>query len=175
MNNFFILGLPRSRTAWFANLFTTDRTHCFHELFVVGEKFKDRFKSNKEYTGNADVNLMLYPEGFEDIPTVIINRPIKESINSVIKNFEIGNYPVYVKNGVIITNNFLQQIKLLPNVIIEDYHNLNIERIWNHCVPTIPIDKDRLKLLEKLRVTTMYNTIREARIGIEKEVMLCHG
>lgn len=28
---FFITGLPRSRTAWFANLFTTDSTLCFHE------------------------------------------------------------------------------------------------------------------------------------------------
>lgn len=28
---FFITGLPRSRTAWLANLFTTDTTLCWHE------------------------------------------------------------------------------------------------------------------------------------------------
>jgi hypothetical protein len=31
MRHFFITGLPRSRTAWLANLLTTDRTFCWHE------------------------------------------------------------------------------------------------------------------------------------------------
>ena len=41
MSNFFITGLPRSRTAWFSTFFTGNNSFCYHEIIRVSDGFDD--------------------------------------------------------------------------------------------------------------------------------------
>lgn len=79
--NFFVTGLPRSRTAWFANYFTSGDVFCWHEA-MNGITSKDEYyarMSDPRYRliGNADSGLYLggYIEG---CPLVVIERDVDE-------------------------------------------------------------------------------------------------
>jgi hypothetical protein len=61
VRRFFITGLPRSRTAWFANYFTYGEHLCFHDLTARCREVRDMedwLKSFDGWCGNADSGLM---------------------------------------------------------------------------------------------------------------------
>lgn len=83
---FFITGLPRSRTKWFARYFTAHpRTYCFHELLNRLDtpiQFYDVMERQRGdlWVGNSDCGLGItdFQERWPDAPTVIIERPLEE-------------------------------------------------------------------------------------------------
>lgn len=86
-DNFFITGLPRSRTAWLAAYFTNGDVYCYHEA-LNGLKSKSEFdevmthKLGISLTGNSDSGLLLtdFNTRFPDAPIVIIERPMRDVI-----------------------------------------------------------------------------------------------
>lgn len=79
---FFITGLPRSRTAWFAAFMTHDDIFCWHEALngcLSKQDFYDRMELPFKHVGNADCGLILtnFQEKYPDAPTVVIHREEK--------------------------------------------------------------------------------------------------
>jgi hypothetical protein len=90
-NPFWITGLPRSRTAWFAVAMRGPRSSCAHELTATCQslvELKSRwlYGSAAEYRGNSDSACGLNIERImADIRprTLIIRRPIGEVMDSL--------------------------------------------------------------------------------------------
>lgn len=74
---FFITGLPRSRTAWFAAFMTATGHLCAHELLKQCQS-RDVFYKTMRYRncGNSDCGLVLtdFQKKFPHAPTLIIHR-----------------------------------------------------------------------------------------------------
>ncbi len=79
-NKFFILGLPRSRTAWFAYYF-----NCIHEGLYYYPNYSDFMKSDNK--GDSSTTYPLISDFIEDSPKVFIHRNIDDVKESLIKLF----------------------------------------------------------------------------------------
>lgn len=90
--NFFVCGLPRSRTAWLANFLTYDKRFCFHEgLYGCNsiDQYRQKLGDNK---GDSSTALMLLDINrlFPDAPVVIIQSDPARAIDYVYKVY--GQY-----------------------------------------------------------------------------------
>ncbi len=90
MNHFFITGLPRCRSAWFANYLTYGNTFCWHDGFDGAQDF-DGFKERMEFgkfenVGNSDpANLLFWEEisfWYPKSKWVVIRRPFEDVVES---------------------------------------------------------------------------------------------
>lgn len=91
MQPFWIAGLPRSRTAWFAQAMRGPRSSCFHELTARTRDFAE-FKrlwllcAHDQHRGNSDSACGLHAARIlaEIAPrTLIIQRPVAEVVTSL--------------------------------------------------------------------------------------------
>lgn len=92
MRLFFVLGLPRSKTAWASNLLTHGSSFCFHEasrqVGSMGE-LRQLMESVEgyDYVGNSDPNLCYlaneFLAEFGDETRVAIARPKIEVLRSL--------------------------------------------------------------------------------------------
>lgn len=171
MKPFFITGLPRTRTAWFANLFTTDRTHCFHEWLPLNNTdtiLQDFQKVRKQYVGESGTCLCLFIEKikkrFPKCPIVLIERPCEEVAESLINAFSDAKIDLMLQKLQSLEK-IINQIKKENNVLCVSFNSLHkeraIEKIWQHCVPTIRLDRIRLELLQKIKITVNYTSLKE--------------
>ena len=95
---FFIVGYPRSRTAWLANLLTYGNTFCHHEALHNAPHARDLLSlmevTPAEYVGDADPSLPLFAEGilreFRGARFVYIHRD-KATARSSIREFLLRN------------------------------------------------------------------------------------
>lgn len=130
---FFVLGLPRSRTAWMANFLTHGNSYCDHDLLgeIKPEKFvKDLESLHFQACGSAETSAILYPGIIpRNSRVVIIHRPVEHVHNSLLLC------------GVEVPIEKLQEYEILLNNIQADerldvdFEELNdikhLERIWN--------------------------------------------
>ncbi len=81
---FFIVGLPRSRTAWFAEYFTAMGHKCHHEFLKYCKSKDDFYNEMAKGVGDSDCMLSLtdFQEKFPSAPTLIIHRPISSVMQS---------------------------------------------------------------------------------------------
>ena len=161
MNNFFITGLPRSRTAWLSTFFTGNNCFCYHEILRVSNGFDDairRLSNRKEmYIGNSDSSLPVWIDKIDyilqDSPIVIIERNIDEVTNSLTNLFGKVDWTPSLD----LTLKGLEIIKKRYNYISIDYNDLNkqscLENIWDFCVPNIPFDKDKFEILKTINIS----------------------
>lgn len=160
MNPFFITGLPRSRTAWFANLFTHKDSYCFHEATLrcnTPDDLRQIMQSRPEkYVGNSDSGIPLFWNALNDrfpfIPVVVVQRDIEDAMRSYQEAIDQNI------TGIQIIHDCLPKVKG-KNVINVDFNDLSnedtIKRIWRHCVPDVPFDSERWAMLEALRVSVI--------------------
>lgn len=90
--NYFITGLPRSRTAWFAALFSASKDcFCFHDGLNgcrTVEELKIRLESRPErHVGDSDSGLMILDleRLFPDAKVVLIKRDVEECRESLVE------------------------------------------------------------------------------------------
>jgi hypothetical protein len=169
---FFILGLPRSRTAWFANLFTTDKTHCFHEigLFYDDENLLRILASvEKEYVGISEPNPQLYfriTELYPDSPIVLISRRTVDATESFLKAFNITDRDEkrIFCNLMFRYHHYINRIIEENRAMVKQYTDLNddeIADIWRYCIPGINPDLLRIKQLQEFNVQIAMKNINE--------------
>jgi hypothetical protein len=86
-NPFFIVGLPRSRTAWFAEYFTAMGHKCHHEFLKHCKSRDDFYNEMGKGVGDSDCMLSLtnFQEKFPSAPTLIVHRPIGSIMKSAEK------------------------------------------------------------------------------------------
>lgn len=145
--NFFITGLPRSRTAWLANFFSTGDVFCWHEAMAgVGsqDEYWKRMRSPQAtYVGNSDCGLFMggYRKG---CPLVIIERDLDEVEEALFHKGFPGTRSVLIESKEAMD----EMVGL--RIPFEDIND-RLEEIHNTCVTT-PFNEQRAEQLIKLRV-----------------------
>ena len=144
--NFFVLGLPRSRTCWLANFLTYDRHYCFHEgmntcksLSEYKEKLGTDFGDSSTATMLFDIN-----REFPDAPKIIIESDIQRSIDYAVKTLGLKdpNYIVYMQ----------QQLDKVsgPRVHFDDI-DYQLPFIWHTLIGT-PFDERRSNIVKTMNI-----------------------
>ena len=143
--NFFVIGLPRSRTAWMAN-FLTQGQHCFHEGLdgcISINEYKEKLGNDN---GDASTGLMLFDMNseFPDAPKLIIESDAEKAIEYGYKTYGIYD-PQYIYS-------LQERMDLIDGLRIPfDDIDDRLEEIWGHLIGT-PFDKQRADLLKKLKI-----------------------
>jgi hypothetical protein len=142
---FFVLGLPRSRTAWLANFLTYDGQFCFHEG-IDGCNSIEEYKEKVEGKGDSNTGLMLFDfeEHFPDAKIIIIDSEIEKSVK-----FGRDVYNANIELEMEIGKNRLDNIEGL-HVKLEDI-NSRLREIWEY-VSDKEFNQDRADMLIKLDV-----------------------
>ena len=157
--NFFIFGYPRSRTAWFANLFTTGDVFCYHEIipFTDNETLRNQL-ADRQYgkIGVSEPNPMAYDliaKLYPDSPKVFIFRAVEDVIISMQKAFNVTR-----ESQISFTKSCVKSVlNMLGDETVEpvDFNSLNDDKIickvWWHCIGSEP-DHNRIKLLKNFNV-----------------------
>ncbi len=98
---YFVTGLPRSRTKWFAEYLNTltPGVICYHEA-LCGRKSREEFYAYMELggldrIGNSDSGLFItdFQQRWPDAPTLIIERPFADVYESLCALFAANDYP----------------------------------------------------------------------------------
>ena len=171
MNNFFITGLPRSRTSWMANFFTHANTYCFHELSNEAPDYiqiRDILTNRlEEYKGISDCLLPFYfeplAETLENVRLLVIERDFGEVVESFLKWAKNENY---VELQDIIVGQLkklkekLDYIKGRYEHMIVNFSELDdvnkMEEIWYYLLPGLRFDSERFELLNKFKIDPVY-------------------
>jgi hypothetical protein len=169
--NFFITGLPRSRTAWFANLFTTGSVFCWHDALKEGPLDITLSKArvlmpSVLYFGNSDSAVPLAAreiyKAFPEAKWVFVRRDFDDAYDSFCKEFadllpghEIKKNFSKIMEGLQIARLTIPE----ENQICIDYDALDNEKIirevWEFCLPSVRFSTERWKLLDTFRVNVI--------------------
>lgn len=179
MNNFFIISLPRSRSAWLSNLLTFGDSFCFHEGFVGCDSLK-ALRGKMEATGfktvgNSDcMNILLIEnilEEFPDAKFVFVHRP-KEQVIEELRSLGLN------ENGFI--EIAVQKMESLNHLGIhfhyDDLKDQSIcEEIHEYCTGQ-KLNNDRWELLDKLDISIFLGRkIEEVSNHVTEAVALFQG
>lgn len=146
--NFFLVGLPRSRTAWFSALFTTGCTVCHHDYFTYNP---GNILLDDEFIGTASPNPM-HGVTYKDGSAIVkIERPIEEVYESSLAFIE--------PQGDEFNNMYWAALKIAQRALQElpgpmyNYYEIDdyIEEIWDHLMP-IPFQRDRYEIYKNLNI-----------------------
>ena len=162
--NFFITGLPRSRTSWLANFFTYKGCYCFHELGKYGKDYMQLYdilrKKADDYVGTADSMAPFYFEALTEMSNnkfrlVVIDRDPEDAYQSFLKSFRFEDSIEYRERFSalqLLTENLIG--KFNPMIVkFEDLNDMQtMKNMWYHCCPELLFDEDRFKLLNELKV-----------------------
>lgn len=168
---FFIAGLPRSRTAWLANWFTTDTSICLHDAWRYARDVKE-LRSILEavalshpqykYVGTSDsCNGWFYPELKEEFPEArfgLVCRALIESTLSIEKWLRKAELPEPIEG----LDKRLINLQYKHNCLIEEadvslsYMELNsidkMKKFQAHLTPILRFSPARFALLDGLQV-----------------------
>ena len=144
--NFFVIGLPRSRTAWLANFLTYNNHYCFHEGIDGCNNIYDYIEKLGDSNGDASTGLMLFDmnKQFPESPKVIIESDIKKAID-----YSYKTYGYFDSKYVYDLQDRLNQIDGL-RIKFDDIDD-RLEEIWDYLIGT-PFDKRRAEILKRLRI-----------------------
>jgi Sulfotransferase domain len=158
MKTFFVMSLPRSRTAWLANFLTYEDSYCFHEgLLQVPSPlhFRELFSSTgKSVVGNSDCGNVFFIneilDTFPDAKFVVVDRPPEEVVDSL---QAMG--PQFADEGAVWhAYELLQKFKREHDALVVNYDALSYttyRMIWDHCVGSI-FDHQRTVMLDGLDI-----------------------
>jgi hypothetical protein len=136
-HNFFVTGLPRTRTAWFSEWLP----NCLHEGM-------EGCYTNYEYirklgdSGDSSCMLMFFniEFNFPESPVVIVERDIDDVAQSLENIGLLHDTALYQLRYA---KKYLDKMKGLR----VDYENLDMKEIWNYLIGT-PFDSERAMELE---------------------------
>jgi hypothetical protein len=159
--NFLILGLPRSRTAWLANLFTRGDSLCHHELSNKGLDAKgiaEAMSTGAKYVGNSDCGAALKAkellELMPNLRVVIVERDLDSVLESFSKVSGKTIEELPLDDFVNRTLKALEEIKGFALVV--NFKDLDksevVEKIWHHCLGGVPFPKEQFEVLRSLNV-----------------------
>ena len=165
--HFFVSGLPRSRTAWLANLLTYEDSFCFHDALKYCTELKDLkdvFKRVPQgYVGNSDSALVLFYRElmamFPESKWLFVYRNFKDCVTATLKLSFAGEdtEDLLLEGAAKLAVIRMAELELRnPNVLIVDYESLDnpsvVARIVAHLTPGIVFNEERFKLLDAMRV-----------------------
>ncbi len=145
MSNFFVLGLPRSRTLWFSHFLSFGGVKVAHEHFSIHEK-RDLIDNVRGY---CDTNPLTTIE-YGNAPVLIIERDIKEVINSIYNAFDkpkgVKCFKTCISNYMQVYKQALDKIDPINTMRVKFSEiNDHLGDIWGFLMPDIPINYDHIK------------------------------
>jgi len=168
--SFFVLGLPRSRTAWLANFLTYDGHFCYHEA-VNGCSSVGEYREKIANCGDSTTNVLMfdYEREFPDSKIVIIHSDINRSIEFGERVFKADMTELMGRS-----NERLSTINGL-HIMFEDI-NERLGDIWRYLFG-VDMDKKRAEFLTSLNVQIkdVFDIDADAIKKLNKEVSLCHS
>lgn len=154
--SFFIVGLPRSRTAWLSNFMTYDGLYCHHEA-LNGCRTLDQYREKIGQDGDSSTGLMLLDLNtlFPNRKILIIESDVKRAISfrRLCYGLEDNGEMSYIQSKL----NALEGLRVGYNEI-----NDRLGEIWEY-LSDIPFDKKRGDLIMKQNIQTQnYNVNLDA-------------
>lgn len=155
---YLITGLPRCRTAWFAEVCETPKSRCFHEPIKYLNHWRDIYgiwsENSPYYIGISDSSLGFHLGEILDIAaprTLIIYRPVEDVENSLRKK----GFPVST-NYCSLLEERLETFQDHPLVLTVPFCSLkSVDCVVNclyHLMPGNRIDFNRLDQLMDVNI-----------------------
>ena len=180
MNHFFITGMPRSRTAWLANLLTYGPSFCYHDLTRETRdsvEFGVRLQSAEALvSGDSDSGLLLdvekWVQVFPRARWVLIHRNAEECEKSFRRYFHPERPYPGVTEGVIgpafqvcVERFEAAKVALKDRVLNVNFNDLwqedVVEGVWQWCLPGTRFPRARWGMLETFQVNVMPEKLSE--------------
>jgi len=141
VSNFFVLGLPRSRTAWLANFLTYDGMRCHHEGTNECHSLKQYQFLLADDEGDSNTGLVIIDikKFFPDAKIVIIDSDPDKAIEYSRRTFGMD-----CAENILIMKEKLDAMGGL-HVALEDI-NLRLLDIWDY-LTGLPFDDSRANML----------------------------
>ena len=168
---FYIIGLPRSRTAWLSQFFTTEYSECNHDLFssyfVHGASILQG--QYKQYTGSADTN----PESWAGIrkpkgPTVKVIRHIDDVKISMMEAFKTPagfTAEAWVNALDRLLDRYQTCLFDINADLTINYDDLNdldvVNHLWKTCIPSIGATPYRVASMMDLNITVKHDDLTD--------------
>lgn len=162
-SGFLITGLPRSRTAWLANLFSTGPVMCLHEpiVYVDGGLHGVRpYAENlsAEVVGVSDSTIPLFWDTYErewmPCPIVVVERQLEVCVASLSTHTGVA-----LDKLIPLLRELQERLVWLkreyPCLVVpfEDLNSLDVlQNIWTYCVPSVEFNVERASALQHLNV-----------------------
>lgn len=184
MTPFIITGLPRSRTAWLANLFTFGPSFCYHDILAEVSELEElprlaRLRADEGFThvGFADSALPLQAsrvmELLPDAKWILVRRPVQDAVESFLQHFTAQRYTfkgerlpapdrlpteeLFAKLDVDLRN--ITRSLQRDQVRTIDFEALNwetpVQQLWQFILPEVPWCPHRFRLLDALSINTL--------------------
>jgi len=167
---FFVLGLPRSRTAWLANFLTYDDLFCYHEG-INGCHSMDEYKQKIENCGDSCTGLSLidFEPYFPDAKKVIIDSNTERAVE-----FGKTMFDADLTELMAIAKSRLDNMEGLHISLSDINHRLR--EIWEYLTDS-PFNKKRADQLIKLNIQTenIYDIDVKAMLNLKESVTSCLG
>ncbi len=157
--HFFVTGLPRSRTAWIANLLTTGRSFCHHDAFEkcyprVSDLVDVLAHTPAEFVGASGSDIAFFPDIISTFPRArhaLIKRDPADVKSSIEKLFG-ADMSVFMDMAAIRLAEYEARFKPLVLRVEElDSHD-GVIQLWRHCLPHEPFNEERLRMLRNFNV-----------------------
>lgn len=174
---FFIVGLPRSRTAWLANFLTFGPAFCLHDglrgCATIGDFATKLARLEVEFPGDADPGLPhvfgSVRDRFPGARYVIVTRKYEDAYESyyhacedVILEGGIGWNPEEMQasfkrlHGVFEAMRAALANQHVLEVTFDELENgPTLEAIWEFCVPGERLNRARVEMLRAMRVNAI--------------------
>ena len=151
-------GLPRSGTAWLANLFTTDRSICYHD-----SRFSEQLTVNYKQVGFSGPELVRQYEEIEHLfpetPWLVVLRSSDDAKASFKAKMGAMQESIPAETLEKFWHERCSDIARLcgqPNVETIDYAMLDNEKqmrkAWIHVLPDLEFNLERFLLLRQFNV-----------------------
>jgi hypothetical protein len=178
---FFVFGFPRSGTARMANLLTTDRSHCAHEITASLDAITclplalDSFQC--EFAGSSDSGLTMGAQWIErhmpEVPCILIRRDRNDVFTSVVET--VGTCSDQALDRLSMAADWVSSHM---NVVEISFDMMDDEptmrHAWAHVFrDQIPWSHRRWSLLSTLNVQVSRRRIQDLHAIAERKY-LCH-
>jgi len=160
---FFILALPRSRTAWLANFMTYGGHFCYHEG-MNGCHTVAQYKEKIAGKGDSSTSAILVQDHFPQSRRLIVLSHPKKAIEYSLRNYGPANYDVFYQIRDLLGASDGLKVEI-------DEIDSRIQEIWEYLVDT-PFNKERSDMLTTLNIQmkTPYGFDIEAMKSIMKNI-----
>lgn len=169
MSTFLILGKPRSRTAWAANLLSTPPASlCLHEgLADAGldyERLRDRMDSlPATHVGTAETGFI------HAIDKMLVTWPDARIVVMSGGSFDSWRPGELIRQAVNVDYDLaveqLQGYAYFCDAEMVTREESEGRRLWEHCLPTVPFCAERWRILKDLNVQCQLETLRRRYEG----------
>lgn len=172
MTPFFVTGLHRSRSAWFANYLSHAKTFCFHDAWYGLDNIEDIDFLFRDFlhAGNSDpANLIFQDQLIELYPKakwVVIDRDFNQCLASSVKAF-----PDFPESAMDDFRAKMQDLIRKVNPLVVDFEDIRgegikairkIEEVSEYLGCEAHLNRHRTRMLARMNVVIEPQFLRKA-------------